>query len=240
MREFGLESLSRARSATRRQLLDQPELRCLAATGFSRWARRRAMRKSERVAWAFDADLFVLFGDRHRPRPAPPGANSALRGRSAGGAPSWRPWLPVACAVCLYRDDQGLGVAARKAVLGGASGSAVYHLAQNDPSRPQPRHPKGHRQGAAPGRAMGRRRQGRRGRAGPSGGGDSALVQARRLAGDGDPRDGLAVFALPERHQKAATLEPRTGPWSDAKSCRNQATSLASRFRVRRPRSNVW
>ena len=132
---------------------------------------------------------------------------SALRGRSAG-APSWRPWLPVACAVA-YIVSETLPGAARKA-LGGAVWQRVSTIwgSKRHPSPPN----------LAIRLAIGKELRrvwnaADRGRAGPP------LVAAYRL--ERSPR--ASPSSRPSSHFQKR-IEPRTS-WSDPSSRRSSAAS---------------
>ena len=157
MREFGLESLSSSQVSRAAKLLDGEldawrnrslgEIRYLLLD-----ARYEKVREGGVVR---DAAVLSVIGIGPDQRRRVLGVSCALSEAEV----HWRAFLETlvargmrGVAYIVSDDHPGLG-AARKAVLGGAVWQRCqYHLAQNaHPSRPQPRHPKGHRQGAAPG-----------------------------------------------------------------------------------------
>ena len=155
MREFGLESLSSSQVSRAAKLLDgeldawrnRPlgEIRYLLLD-----ARYEKVREGGVVR---DAAVLSVIGIGPDQRRRVLGVSCALSEAEV----HWRAFLETlvargmrGVAYIVSDDHPGLG-AARKAVLGGAVWQRCqYHLAQKrHPSRPQPRHPKGHRQGAA-------------------------------------------------------------------------------------------
>ena len=144
------------------------------------------------------------------------------------GAPSWRPWLPRghAPSVCLYTAGPMIiqaSEAARKKPSSAATRLAALSVPSGEvktpcASRPQDRHPKGHRQGAAPGLELSPTSKvfAKRPMLGPSGGGlpRHEVSQASPIeAGDGDPpraSSRLRTWASSVHFGKAGHCEPRT------------------------------
>ena len=226
MREFGLESLSSSQVSRAAKLLDgeldawrnRPlgEIRYLLLD-----ARYEKVREGGVVR---DAAVLSVIGIGPDQRRRVLGVSCALSEAEV----HWRAFLETlvargmrGVAYIVSDDHPGLG-AARKAVLGGAVWQRCqYHLAQNAIH---------HAPNLAIRKAIGKelRRvwnaadgKGRRGRAGPSGGGlPRQRPQARRLAGDGDPRGPRRLRPCPSATKSAC--EPQT-PWSDPSSRRSSA-----------------
>ena len=225
MREFGLESLSSSQVSRAAKLLDgeldawrnRPlgEIRYLLLD-----ARYEKVREGGVVR---DAAVLSVIGIGPDQRRRVLGVSCALSEAEV----HWRAFLETlvargmrGVAYIVSDDHPGLG-AARKAVLGGAVWQRCqYHLAQNAIH---------HAPNLAIRKASARscaglerrRRQGRRGRAGPSGGGlPRQRPQARRLAGR--RRSPRASPSSPCPSATKSACEPRT-PWSDPSSRRSSA-----------------
>ena len=194
MREFGLESLSssqvsRAADAWRNRPLG--EIRYLLLD-----ARYEKVREGGVVR---DAAVLSVIGIGPDQRRRVLGVSCACT-----GAPSWRPWLPVASPISfpMQASAPAQGRPRRRRLAALSVPSAIHH---------QPRHPKGHRQGAVAGRA------------GPSGGGlPRQRPQARRLAGDGDDRMRTSNPMERSIQHKRRTVKVRVFP--------NEAGRASKRF----------
>ena len=213
MREFGLESLSSSQVSRAAKLLDgeldawrnRPlgEIRYLLLD-----ARYEKVREGGVVR---DAAVLSVIGIGPDQRRRVLGVSCALSEAEV----HWRAFLETLVArgmpVSPISFPMIIQASAPRARPSSAapSGSAVSTIWLKTPSITPPTSPsESHRQGAAPGLER-RRRQGRRGRAGPSGGGlPRQRPQARRLAGDGDPRGPRRLRPARAPPKAHANLEP--------------------------------